>query len=150
MSEVERKIGINGKPYAEGMDKPAVFKNPEMAKKYPNLRPLTSERARETIKKSHVTLAQRREERKKIMESVKAFMKMSKKGEHLDGMDVLQGCIHMAIDAGDYEAAARYASQIAEYQKPKLARVEKKVHVDMHDMTDEELQKIIASEDLLS
>jgi hypothetical protein len=56
--------------------------------------------------------------------------------------------IHDALDKSDFEAAARYANQLAEYQTPKLARIESNVTTRTQDLSDDELRKLIQEENL--
>jgi len=66
----------------------------------------------------------------------------------LSPLDVMRMAIHKAIAEDNYEDAARYASLLAEYENPKLARIEQTNTNRTADLTDEELQAIITKEGL--
>lgn len=57
----------------------------------------------------------------------------------LQAVDVLRMCIHLALQNNDYAEAAKLSAELAEYQRPKLSRVEQHVHDDTKELTDEEL-----------
>jgi len=63
-------------------------------------------------------------------------------------LDVLRMAMHIALDKEDFDEAARYASMLAEYEVPKLARIESTVTNRIEDMSDAELKRIAQAEGL--
>jgi hypothetical protein len=63
-------------------------------------------------------------------------------------LDVLRMAMHIALDKEDFDEAARYAGMLAEYEMPKLARIESTVTNRIEDMSDEDLKKIARAEGL--
>jgi len=53
-----------------------------------------------------------------------------------------------ALNQENFEDAARYAKEIAEFEQPKLSRLEQTNINKVEDLTDEELQKILKEEGL--
>jgi len=81
--------------------------------------------------------------------NAKAFITTMNDLPEISPLDVMKMAIHSALAAEDFEAAAKYASQLAEYQTPKLARLESNVTTTVQDMSDEELRKIAIDEHLI-
>jgi hypothetical protein len=81
--------------------------------------------------------------------NAKAYQKVLKDIPELSAIDVIRMCIHLALQENDYETAARWAKELAEYEKPKLQRVEKVVTDKTRDLTDEELAQKLAEEGLM-
>jgi hypothetical protein len=81
--------------------------------------------------------------------NAKAYKKVLAEVPELSALDVIRMTIHMALQENDYEAAARWAKELAEYEKPKLQRVEKIVKNEVEDMTDEQLMERAIAEGLL-
>ena len=79
----------------------------------------------------------------------KAFSKVLETVPNLSSLDVMRMCIHMALQDNNYEDAARWAKELAEYEKPKLQRVEQIVREDMSELTEEELIQKAKDEGLL-
>jgi hypothetical protein len=63
-------------------------------------------------------------------------------------MEVIRLAMHISLDKEDFDEAARYAGMLAEYEMPKLARIESTVTNRMEDMSDEDLKKIAQAEGL--
>ena len=62
----------------------------------------------------------------------------------MDSLDVLRILMYKALDADDTDTAADLAKSIAEFEKPKLARIESKVEeVKLDDISDEEIDQKI-------
>jgi len=61
----------------------------------------------------------------------------------LQAIDVIHMAMVSALEKENFEDAARYASMMAEYQTPKLARVETTNINLVQDMTDEELRVLV-------
>ncbi len=67
----------------------------------------------------------------------------------LNSYDVIRLCIHLALQKEDYEAAARWAKELVEYERPKLQRQEIINKDDTSEMSDEELQAALEAEGVL-
>lgn len=60
----------------------------------------------------------------------------------LDSVEVLRIIAHQKLDDGDIDGAVEILKSIAEFEKPKLARVESKIEqMEATEMSDEELMK---------
>lgn len=81
--------------------------------------------------------------------NAKAYKKVLADIPELSALDVIRMTIHMALQENDYEAAARWAKELAEYEKPKLQRVEKVLKNEMTDLSDEDLKELAIAEGLL-
>lgn len=66
----------------------------------------------------------------------------------IKAIDVLKMSMMHALNQDNFEDAARYAKEIAEFEMPKLARLEQTNISKVEDLTDEELQKILKEEGL--
>lgn len=86
---------------------------------------------------------------KNFQRNAKAFKKVMGKLPDFSAIDVMKMCIHMAIQDDDYEAAGRWAKELAEYEKPKLQRKELHIKDETKDLSDEELFAQAAAEGLL-
>jgi len=62
--------------------------------------------------------------------------------------DVLRMSMMNALNKDNFDDAARYASQLAEYEQAKLARLEQTNISKVEDLTDEELKEILKKEGL--
>jgi len=62
--------------------------------------------------------------------------------------DVLRMSMMNALNQDNFEDAARYASQLAEYEQAKLARLEQTNITKVEDLTDDELKEILKKEGL--
>jgi len=81
--------------------------------------------------------------------NAKAYKKVLADIPELNSLDVIRMCIHLALQENDYETAARWAKELAEYEKPKLQRVEKIVRREVLDLSDDELMERAIAEGLL-
>lgn len=61
---------------------------------------------------------------------------------------MLRLAVHTALGQEDFESAAKYANMLAEYELPKLARIESNVTTRVQDLSDDELKEIISKEKL--
>jgi hypothetical protein len=86
---------------------------------------------------------------KNFKRNAKAFSKVLKDIPEMSGIDVMKMCIHLALGENDWDTAAKWAKELAEYEKPKLQRVEKIVKDETKDMSDEELMRLAIEEGLL-
>ena len=66
----------------------------------------------------------------------------------IKAIDVLKMSMMHALNQDNFDDAARYAKEIAEFEMPKLARLEQTNVSKIEDLTDEELQKILKEEGL--
>ena len=113
-----------------------------------NLKMMTSETARENQKKSIVSKLANIEARKAMKLNAKNFLEVMNELPQLSSLDVLRMAMHQALAQDNFEDAARYASMIAEFEAPKLQRIDQTTTTKTADLTDEELQKIIQEEGL--
>jgi len=81
--------------------------------------------------------------------NAKAYKKVLASVPELSAIDVIRMTIHMALQENDYETAARWAKELAEYEKPKLQRIEKITKNAAEDMTDDELMEKAIAEGLI-
>jgi hypothetical protein len=81
--------------------------------------------------------------------NAKAFVTVLNELPAISPLDVMQLAIHQALADNDFESAAKYASMLAEYQTPKLARLESNITTRVQDLSDDELNKIAKEEGLL-
>ena len=123
-------------------------------KKYPNgkhpnsLKNLVSAWDSETAKEAQLKGAAARSANAKLRNELKASMKQWKEMQEdlsqnkLDSVEVLRIIAHQKLEDGDTDGAVDIFKSIAEYEKPKLARIESKVEeVKADELTDEELDE---------
>ena len=121
-------------------------------KKYPNgkhpnsLKNLVRAWASESAKEAQLKGAAARSANAKLRNELKASMKQWKEMQEdlsqnkLDSVEVLRIIAHQKLEDGDTDGAVDIFKSIAEYEKPKLARVESKVEeVKADELSDEEL-----------
>jgi len=113
-----------------------------------NLKRITPETARANQLKSVVAKQANIAAREQFKLNAKNFIQVMDELPKLSPLDVMRMAIHKAIAEDNYEDAARYASLLAEYENPKLARIEQTNVNKTADLTDEELQEIIRKEGL--
>lgn len=113
-----------------------------------NLKRITPETARANQLKSVVAKQANIAAREQFKLNAKNFIQVMDELPKLSPLDVMRMAIHKAIAEDNYEDAARYASLLAEYENPKLARIEQTNTNRTVDLTDEELQEIIDKEGL--
>jgi len=80
--------------------------------------------------------------------NAKAFQKIMCDLPQLNSLDVLRMAVHTALAKDNFEDAARYAGMLAEFEAPKLARIESTVTTRTENLSDEELKAIVAEEGL--
>lgn len=78
-----------------------------------------------------------------------AFSKVLADIPALSSLDVIRMCVHMALQDNNYEDAARWAKELAEYEKPKLQRIEQVNKNFNADLSDDELYETARKEGLL-
>ncbi len=114
-----------------------VITNPDMARDY-------QARSVESRKRNSEAIKALTEEFNCSADVVKKVLA----GVDIKAIDVLRMSMMHALSQDNYEDAARYAKEIAEFEAPKLARLEQTNISRVEDLTDEELQKILKEEGL--
>jgi len=114
-----------------------VITSPEMARDYQ----LRSAAAR---KRDSEAIKQMAEEYNCSADAVKKVLALV----DIKATDVLRMSMMNALNQDNFEDAARYASQLAEYEQAKLARLEQTNISKVEDLTDEELKEILKKEGL--
>jgi hypothetical protein len=114
-----------------------------------NLRKFTPEGARMGQRKGLEVRLENIELREKFRKNALAFQKVMHELPEMLGLDVMKLCIHMALADEDYAEAARLGKELAEYERPKLQRIENLNKDQSRDMSDEELIAALRSEGLL-
>ena len=113
-----------------------------------NLKKFDSDTARVLQKKSTAARNTNREIREMFKLTATNFKAVMEDLPHMSSLDVLKMAMIKELQDDNYEDAARYAAQLAEYEKPKLQRIDQTVTTAAAEMTDEELQRRIAEEGL--
>ncbi len=112
-----------------------------------NLKPYVStEQARINQLKSAVARKANNETRREIRDFLKLFKEeLSEISDQVpSGYEVMKMAMAHALVKGNSNQAVIIAEKIAEYEKPKLSRVESDItHRDARDLTDEELEAAI-------
>lgn len=115
-----------------------------------NLKMITSpEMAREYQLKSAASKKKNNEAIKALTEEFNCSADVVKKvlaSVDIKAVDVLRMSMMNALSQDNFEDAARYASQLAEFEQAKLARVEQTTISKVEDLSDEELQEILRKE----
>ena len=105
----------------------------------------TSETAKEAQKKSvEVRMANKeaREQLKMTMNEWKKYKDEVLEDADMSSIDVLKILMMKAIAADDFDTAADLAKSLAEFEQPKLARIDQtNTEVKTEELTDEELEK---------
>jgi wyosine [tRNA(Phe)-imidazoG37] synthetase (radical SAM superfamily) len=115
-----------------------------------NLKTFTSENARANQAKGVKMRILNQSIQEEFKLNARNFQKIMSELPQLSSLDVLRMAVHTAIAKDNWEDAARYAGLLAEFEAPKLQRIESSVTTRTSEMTDEELKLMIASEGLLS
>lgn len=110
--------------------------------------PFTSQAARDAQRKGQEMKWCQKAVADQFKLNARTFIKIMGELPDISPLDVMKLAIHNALNDQDFEAAAKYASQLAEYQTPKLARTESTITTRTEDMSDEDLERIIAEEHL--
>ena len=113
-----------------------------------NITPYNSDRARVSQAKSVVSRNANKAMKDHFHLTAKNFLMIQKDLPEMQATDVIQMAMIDALGKGNYEDAARYAGMLCEFQKPKLARLESTNVNVSGTLTDEELARIIADEQL--
>lgn len=110
----------------------------------------TKENAHAAFSKGLATRQANAEAKAKFKKNAKMYMELKDTLPNLTATDVIRIAMHTALQDKNFEDAARYANMLAEYEQPKLQRVEKNVTSKIVDLTDEELQRMMEEEGLSS
>ena len=85
-----------------------------------------------------------REQLKLSINDWKAYKSEVLDQEDMSSIDILKILMHKALMDDDYDTAADLAKTLAEFEMPKLARIEQKIEeVSTEAMSDEELQEAL-------
>jgi hypothetical protein len=111
-----------------------------------NLKPFfTKEKAQSAQRNSVISRkanAVAREELKMSMRDWKLFKTDVLAEADMSSIDVLKVLMHKALLAEDFDTAADLAKSLAEFESPKLARIDQTTtELSVEDMTDEELDR---------
>lgn len=111
-----------------------------------NLKPSwTSETAREAGAKGHATMRANAAARETLKLSTKEWEKYKShilSDTSLNAVDVLKILMLKALEEGDNDTAADLAKSLAEFESPKLARVDKtSVEMTAEELSDEEIEE---------
>jgi len=113
-----------------------------------NLKKFDSDTARVLQKKSAAARKTNKEIRDMFKLTATNFKAVMEDLPHMSSLDVLKMAMIKALQDDNYEDAARYAAQLAEYEKPKLQRIDQNVTTSASELSDEELQRRIKEEGL--
>ena len=104
----------------------------------------------DTAREAQLLGAKKRTANALLRKQLKADMKMWKEMQEdlaeskVDSVEILRMLAFQKLDEGDNDGAVDIFKAIAEFEKPKLARVESKVEeVKTDDLTDEELAELL-------
>ena len=115
---------------------------PYNPKSLANLKIITSETARENQKKSVIAQKINREMREKFKLQAKNIQSVIDELPQLDALGILNLGMIKALEDDDFLLAAQLAEKIAEYQKPKLQRIDQtNINKSYENLTDEELEE---------
>jgi hypothetical protein len=135
--------------YAKGDGKNA---NPGGGVSHPkslaHLKPFNSETARINQVKSMQSRLLNLAIQDEFRINARAFQKVMGELPKLSSLDILRMAVHTAIAKDNWEDAARYAGMLAEFEAPKLARIESQVTTRTENLSDEELKAIVEEEGL--
>ena len=111
-----------------------------------NLKPFfTTEKAQSAQKNSVISRkanSQAREELKMSMRDWKLFKTDVLVEADMSSIDVLKILMHKALAAEDFDTAADLAKSLAEFESPKVARIDQTTtELSVEDMSDEELDR---------
>ena len=114
---------------------------PYNPKSLANLKIITPEIARENQKKSVEAKKLNKEMREKFKLQAKNMQEVINELPQLDALGILNLGMIKALEDDDYLLAAQLAEKIAEYQKPKLQRIDQtNINKSYESLSDEELE----------
>jgi|TARA_R100000908_G_scaffold33059_1_gene15206 hypothetical protein len=113
-----------------------------------NLKPFfNTEEAKSAQKKSVIARkanAAAREKLKMSMRDWKEFKKTVVEEADMSSIDVLKILMHKALSEDDFDTAAELAKSLAEFESPKLARIDQTTtELSVEELSDEELDSKI-------
>ena len=114
-----------------------------------NLKKLTKESIRNGNIKASETMRLRKDLKEDFRHINAVLTDLNEDTAPLDGLSVIKLAIMRALANDDTENAAKWATVLVEYQKPKLARVENHIIEDVKDISDEELRARAVAEGLI-
>lgn len=124
---------------------------PYNQKSLANLKLITSETARENQKKAIKSRELNREIREQFKLQAKNMQLIIAEMPSLDALGILNFAMIKALEEEDYILAASYAEKIAEYQKPKLQRIDQtNINKNYANLSDEELEVELAKQGMSS
>ena len=111
-----------------------------------NLKPFfTKEKAQSAQKNSVIARKANPEAREKLKMSMrdwKLFKKDVIEEADMSSIDVLKVLMHKALSEEDYDTAADLAKSLAEFESPKLARIDQtNTELSVEELSDEELER---------
>jgi len=113
-----------------------------------NLVPYTTETARLNQQKGLASRLRNIELQNQFKITAKAFLKVKEDLPEISALDVIKMAMWTALQDDNFEDAARYAEKLAEYEKPKLQRIDQSITTKTTELSDEELMRIIEEEGL--
>jgi len=124
---------------------------PYNPKSLANLKVITSEIARENQKKSVEAKRINKEMREKFKLQAKNMQEVINELPQLDALGILNLGMLKALEDDDFLLAAQLAEKIAEYQKPKLQRIDQtNINKSYENLTDEELEEELKKHNMSS
>ena len=85
-----------------------------------------------------------REQLKLSIQDWKAYKSEVLDKEDMSSIDILKVLMHKALQDEEYDTASDLAKTLAEFEKPKLARIEQKVEeVSTSELSDEQLEEML-------
>lgn len=114
-----------------------MITNTDMARDYKN-------RSLESYKKNRENIKRLQEEFQLSAATVREVLSTV----DIKAIDVIKMSMMDALNNNNFEDAARYAKELAEYEAPKLSRLEQTNVSKVEDLTDEELKEILKREGL--
>ena len=113
-----------------------------------NLKKFDSDTARKLQAKSVQSRMLNKEIREQYKLTAKNFKEVLAELPEMSSLDVIRMAMMDAMQKDDMEAAARYAAMLAEFEAPKLQRIEQNTTLNTGDLSEDELKKIIEQEGL--
>ena len=111
-----------------------------------NLKPMTKENSRERQLKGAAARKANHKLRQELKLSIKEFDMFKNEvfvDMESDAVDFIRMMMLKAMNAGDYDTAADLAKSIAEYDRPKLARIETtNKNIDYSNASDEDIKAL--------
>ena len=123
---------------------------PYNPKSLANLKIITPEIAKENQRKSVEARKLKKELKEKFKLEAKAMQEVIDELPQLDALGILNLGMIKALEEDDYILAAQLAEKIAEYQRPKLQRIDQtNTNRDYSKLSDEELEQELAKQGMI-